>query len=73
MIKNQDDVWVFDPYSALVETSINNLDSQFFAVAGVDGNMLSPLFTQSMLGSGHSFHMFIPIGDDPSCLLFELD
>ena len=42
MIKNQDSVLV-------VGTSINNLDCKVFAVARVNGNMLSPLFTQSML------------------------
>ena len=64
MIKNHHGVWVFDPYLALVgETSINNLDCQVFAVARVNGNMLS-LFSQSMLGSGQSCRMFIPRGDD---------
>ena len=63
MIKNHHGVWVFDPYWALVgETSINNLDCQVFAVARVNGNMLS-LFSQSMLGSGQSCGMFIPRGD----------
>ena len=44
------------------ETSINNLDCQVFAVARVNGNMLS-LFSQSMLGSDQSCGMFIPRGD----------